>query len=65
VRVLKFFVAKLSMFVEERSSVESASFLGDLPLGKVYQMKSSRLNVMRGKVNLMKFLTQSLTGTAG
>ncbi len=35
VRVLKFFVAKLSMFIEERASVESPSFLGDLPLGKV------------------------------
>jgi hypothetical protein len=36
VRVLKFFVAKLSMFLEERASVDSsASFLGDVPLGKV------------------------------
>ena len=35
VRVLKFFVAKLSMFVDERSGVDSAAFLGDLPLGKV------------------------------
>jgi hypothetical protein len=35
VRVLKFFVAKLSMFVDERSSVDSAAFMGDLPLGKV------------------------------
>jgi hypothetical protein len=35
VRVLKFFIAKLSMFIEERASVDSASFLGDVPLGKV------------------------------
>jgi hypothetical protein len=34
--VLKFFVAKLSMFLEERASVDSsAAFLGDVPLGKV------------------------------
>ena len=38
VRVLKFFVAKLSMFIEERASVDSAAFWGDLPLGKVPRM---------------------------
>jgi hypothetical protein len=40
VRVLKFFIAKLSMFIEERASVDSASFLGDVPLGKVPQMQT-------------------------
>jgi hypothetical protein len=38
VRVLKFFVAKLSMFIEERASVDSPSFLGDLPMGKVLRI---------------------------